>query len=124
MFFPDKNTERMMDMWVDLLSHIENEDRQMSWNRTQPKIGTVEEKEDCIVLTADLPGVEKKDIELSVHAESVAFKATTEDRDYDFGQSFDFELNPNKVKATFNNGVLDVTIHKITPTKGKIIKIE
>ena len=48
----------------------------------------------------------------------------TEDRDYDFGQSFDFELNPNKVKATFNNGVLDVTIHKITPTKGKIIKIE
>jgi|TARA_R110001583_G_scaffold53058_8_gene164108 HSP20 family protein len=124
MFFPDKNTERMMDMWVDLLSHIENDDRQMSWNRTQPKIGTVEEREDCIVLTADLPGVEKKDIELSVHAESVAFKATTEDRDYDFGQSFDFELNPNKVKATFNNGVLDVTIHKITPTKGKIIKIE
>ena len=124
MFFPDNNTERMMDMWVDLLSHIENDDRQMSWNRTQPKIGTVEEREDCIVLTADLPGVEKKDIELSVHAESVAFKATTEDRDYDFGQSFDFELNPNKVKATFNNGVLDVTIHKITPTKGKIIKIE
>ena len=124
MFFPDKNTERMMDMWVDLLSHIENDDRQMSWNRTQPKIGTVEEREDCIVLTADLPGVEKKDIELSVHAESVAFKATTEDRDYDFGQSFDFELNPNKVKATFNNGVLDVTIHKITPPKGKIIKIE
>ena len=69
MFFPDKNTERMMDMWVDLLSHIENDDRQMSWNRTQPKIGTVEEREDCIVLTADLPGVEKKDIELSVHAE-------------------------------------------------------
>ena len=124
MFFPDKNTERMMDMWVDLLSHIENDDRQMSWNRTQPKIGTVEEREDYIVLTADLPGVEKKDIELSVHAESVAFKATTEDRDYDFGQSFDFELNPNKVKATFNNGVLDVTIHKITPTKEKIIKIE
>jgi HSP20 family protein len=124
MFFPDKNTERMMDMWVDLLSHIENDDRQMSWNRTHPKIGTVEERDDCIVLTADLPGVEKKDIELSVNIDSVAFKATTEDRDYDFGQSFDFELNPSKVKATFNNGVLDVTIHKIAPTKGKIIKIE
>jgi|TARA_R110000796_G_scaffold100932_1_gene209663 HSP20 family protein len=124
MFFPDKNTERMMDMWVDLLSHIENDDRQMSWNRTHPKIGTVEERDNCIVLTADLPGVEKKDIELSVNVDSVAFKATTEDRDYDFGQSFDFELNPSKVKATFNNGVLDVTIHKIAPTKGKIIKIE
>ncbi len=44
---------------------------------------TIEEREDCIVLTADLPGVEKKDIELSVHSESVSFKASTEDRDYE-----------------------------------------
>ena len=123
MFFPDRNTERMMDMWVDLLSQIENgEGRQ--WNRTYPKVGTVEEKEDKIILTADLPGVEKEDIELSVHTDSVAFKATTEDRDYDFGQSFDFELNPEEVKATFNNGVLDVTISKVAPTKGKVIEIE
>ena len=85
---------------------------------------TIEEREDCIVLTADLPGVEKKDIELSVHSESVSFKASTEDRDYDFGQSFDFELNPDEVKATFNNGVLDVTIRKVAPSKGKIIKIK
>jgi HSP20 family protein len=124
MFGPDRNTERMMEMWADLLSQIENDERGSRWSRTQPRIGTVEEREDCIVLTADLPGVEKKDIELSVHTESVSFKATTEDRDYDFGQSFDFELNPDKVKATFNNGVLDVTIHKVAPTKGKIIKIK
>ena len=124
MFFPDRNTERMMDMWTDLLSQIENEERGVKWNRSQKRVGTIEEREDCIVLTADLPGVEKKDIELSVQSESVSFKATTEDRDYDFGQSFDFELNPDKVKATFNNGVLDVTINKVAPSKGKIIKIE
>ena len=29
-------------------------------------VGTVEDRDDSIVLTADLPGVEKKDIELSV----------------------------------------------------------
>jgi HSP20 family protein len=112
-----------MEMWVDLLSQIENGEGGREWNRSRSH-GTVEEREDCIVLTADLPGVEKKDIELSVHSESVSFKASTEDRDYDFGQSFDFELNPDEVKATFNNGVLDVTIRKVAPSKGKIIKIK
>tara|TARA_B100001094_G_scaffold187740_1_gene182013 strand:- start:3857 stop:4222 length:366 start_codon:yes stop_codon:yes gene_type:complete len=114
---------RMMDMWMDLLSQIENDERRTTWNQ-RDKVGTVEDQDNRIVLTADLPGVEKKDIELTVDSNSVAFKATTEDRDYDFGQSFDFDLNPKKVKATFNNGVLDVTINKVVPSKGTKIKIE
>ena len=124
MFFPDRNTERMMDMWMDMLSQIENDERSDVWNSKVQRVGTIEEKNDSIILTADLPGVEKKDIELSVHSDSVAFKVSTEDRNYDFGQSFDFELNPEGVKATFNNGVLDVTVMKIKPSEGKIIKIE
>ena len=124
MFFPDRNTERMMDMWMDMLSQIENDERSDVWNSKVQRVGTIEEKNDSITLTADLPGVEKKDIELSVHSDSVAFKVSTEDRNYDFGQSFDFELNPEGVKATFNNGVLDVTVMKIEPSEGKIIKIE
>jgi len=123
MFFPDRNTEHMMDMWMEMLSHIENEEREEQWNRSQKKVG-IEDRENNIVLTADLPGVEKKDIELTVYAESVSFKASNEERSYDFGQSFDFELDPDGVKATFNNGVLDVTIKKVKPSSGKIIKIK
>jgi len=124
MFFPDRNTERMMEMWADLLSQIENDERGEQYSRSTKKIGNIEDRDDSIVLTADLPGVEKKDIELSVHADSIAFRASTEDRNYDFGQSFDFELNPDGVKAIFNNGVLDVIVKKLEPSKGKIIKIE
>tara|TARA_R110002020_G_scaffold121921_1_gene277063 strand:+ start:177 stop:551 length:375 start_codon:yes stop_codon:yes gene_type:complete len=124
MFFPDRNTERMMEMWADLLSQIENEERGEHYTRSQKRIGNIEDRDDSIALTADLPGVEKKDIELSVHADSIAFKASTEERNYDFGQSFDFELNPDEVKATFNNGVLDVIVKKVEPSKGKVIKIE
>ena len=102
MFGPDRNTERLMEMWVDLLSQIENGEGGREWNRSRSH-GTVEEREDCIVLTADLPGVEKKDIELSVHSESVSFKASTEDRDYDFGQSFDFELTPSADTVYYYN---------------------
>ena len=124
MFFPDRNTERMMEMWADLLSQIENEERGEQFNRSQKRIGNIEVKDTEIVLSADLPGVEKKDIELSVHTDSISFKATTKDRNYDFGQSFDFELKPSGVKATFVNGVLDVVVQKSVETQGKIIKIE
>jgi HSP20 family protein len=120
----------MMQMWAELLGEIEGSPMQQSiWERVPdrmklPKVGTVEDRDEDIVLTADLPGIEKKDIELSVDHNSIAFKAKTEERDYDFGQSFDFELNPEEVKATFVNGVLDVVVKKAEGTKGKTIQIE
>jgi len=125
-----RDLDRMMQMWAELLGEIEGSPMQQSiWERVPdrmklPKVGTVEDRDEDIVLTADLPGIEKKDIELSVDHNSIAFKAKTEERDYDFGQSFDFELNPEEVKATFVNGVLDVVEKKAEGTKGKTIQIE
>jgi HSP20 family molecular chaperone IbpA len=125
-----RDLDRMMQMWAELLGEIENSPMQHNiWERVpdrmkRPKIGTVEDRDEDIALTADLPGVEKKDIELSVDHNSIAFKAKTEERDYDFGQSFDFELNPEEVKATFVNGVLDVVVKKAEGTKSKPIQIE
>ena len=62
------------------ISQIENDERGEQYSRSTKKIGNIEDRDDSIVLTADLPGVEKGDIELSVQAESVSFKATTEDK--------------------------------------------
>jgi len=36
---------------------------------------------------------------------------------------FNFSLNPKEVKATFNNGVLDIKIQKAEESKGNKIKI-
>ena len=123
-----RDAERMMQMWVDLLNEIEGHPVRGNFMDRVPdkrrRVGNVEDRDDSIVLSADLPGVEKKDIELKVDAHSIAFSAETEDRDYDFGQSFDFELDPDNVKATFNNGVLDVVIGKAEGTQGKTIEIE
>ncbi len=33
MYFPDRNAERMMDMWMDLLSQIENDESQTTWRQ-------------------------------------------------------------------------------------------
>ena len=119
-----RDAERMMDMWMGLLNELERSTPHSNIGERRRNIGTVEDRNEDIVLSADLPGIEKKDIELSVDHNSVAFKAKTEARDYDFGQSFDFELNPDEVKATFVNGVLDVVVKKAEGTKSKTIQIE
>ena len=121
-----RDAERMMDMWMGLLDEIENYNRIPTKRFTTRKqqIGSVEDRDTEIVLSADLPGIEKKDIELKVDTHSIAFSAKTEERNYDYGQSFDFELNPEEVKATFVNGVLDVVVKKAEGTQGKSIEIE
>ena len=125
-----RDAERMMQMWVDLLNEIEGSPlRNPMWERVpdsmkRQQIGSVEDRDESIVLSADLPGIEKKDIELKIDSHSIAFSAETEERNYDFGQSFDFELNPDEVKATFNNGVLDVVVKKAEGTQGNTIEIE
>ena len=120
--------DRMMQMWAELLGEIEampiSAPQKAHLFPRRNSIGNIEDRDEDIVLSADLPGVEKKDIELSVDHNSIAFKAKTEGRDYDFGQSFDFELNPEEVKATFVNGVLDVVVKKAEGTKGKTIQIK
>ena len=121
-----RELERAMEMWVDLLNEIEGTipSKMRPFTEKRKDIGSVEDRDTEIVLSADLPGVEKKDIELKVDNHSIAFSAKTEERNYDFGQSFDFELNPDEVKAMFNNGVLDVVVKKSEGTQGKTIKIE
>ena len=123
-----RDLDRMMQMWAELLNEFEtmpiSAPQKAQLFPRRKSIANVEDRDEDVVLSADLPGVEKKDIELSVDHNSIAFKAKTEGRDYDFGQSFDFELNPEEVKATFVNGVLDVVVKKAEGTKGKTIQIK
>ena len=120
-----RDAERMMDMWVDLLNEIERiPSKSRPFMQKRKEIGSVEDRDTELVLSADLPGIEKEDIELKVDSHSIAFSAKTEERNYDYGQSFDFELNPEEVRATFVNGVLDVVVKKAEGTQGKTIDIE
>ena len=120
-----RDAERMMDMWVDLLNEIERiPSKSRPFMQKRKEIGSVEDRDTELVLSADLPGIEKEDIELKVDSHSIAFSAKTEERNYAYGQSFDFELDPEQVKATFVNGVLDVVVKKAEGTQGKTIEIE
>ena len=83
-----------------------------------------EDKNGEITLTIDMPGVQKKDIELNIDTHKVSVKAETEERDYSFEKRFEAFMNPDKVTAKFNNGVLDIKIQKIEEYKGKKVAIK
>jgi HSP20 family protein len=115
----------LMDAWMDMITARPPRFRATKFpTYLQDEIGDWEDKNGEITVTVDMPGVAKKDIEMHVDKHIVKVEASTEDRDYSFSKKFTPELNPDKVEAKFNNGVLDIKIQKAEESKGKKISIK
>jgi HSP20 family protein len=85
-----------------------------------------EERDKDIVFTIDMPGVEKKNIDIKVEDHSISVKAENGGkRKYNYSRKFKPTVDIDSAVATFKNGVLDITLKKIEETsKGKSIKIK
>ena len=85
-----------------------------------------EERDSDIVFTIDMPGVEKKDIDINVEEHSISVKAEKEGkRKYNYSRKFKPAVDVDSAKATFKNGVLDITLSKAEEVpKGKSVKIK
>ncbi len=85
-----------------------------------------EEREKDIVFTIDMPGVEKKDIDVKVEDHSITVKAENGgSRKYNYSRKFKPTVDIDSAVATFKNGVLDITLTKIEEaSKGKSVKIK
>ncbi|NOZ77021.1 MAG: Hsp20 family protein [Euryarchaeota archaeon] len=79
--------------------------------------------DDQVVITAEMPGVDKKDVKLSGTSKGFEIRAETENRKYRKVLSFEQEIDPKTAKATYNNGVLEVKV-KLKEKKPKGIKIK
>ena len=122
----------LLDAWMDMMAVIPQIDA-----RAMPKTalfgkpkheGTMsyEERDKDIVFTIDMPGVEKKDIDVKVEDHSITVKAENGgSRKYNYSRKFKPTVDINSAVATFKNGVLDITLTKIEETsKGKSVKIK
>jgi len=99
----------------------------------------VEENEDHIVIRADLPGVDEKDIEVSYHdgrlvlsgKREEASEKTTESTVYRERRTGSFcrtfrvgpDLDPEKIEASYKQGVLTVTVGRKEETKPRQIPV-
>jgi len=85
--------------------------------------GDWEDRNGEISVTIDMPGVDKKEIDLTVDEHTVSIEATNDVREYSMSKTFESTLNPEEVTATLNNGILDIKIKKVDNI-GKKIEIE
>lgn len=100
----------------------------------------VYEKDNQLVIEAELPGIKKEDVQveldandLIIHGESRQEQEVREENYYRTERSFGsfyrrlplpFEVNPDQIQANINNGVLDIRIPKPTGTKSEARRIQ
>jgi HSP20 family protein len=110
-----------------------------SFEVKMPKVDVID-RDDEVVVRAEVPGVEKKDLDVSVTEQSITIKGETshetkeEKGDYvrsEISQgtfsrtvSLPSTVDADKVKAEFKDGVLQLTMPKVERTKRRAIKID
>lgn len=80
-----------------------------------------------IAVTLEMPGVAKKDIDLRVTEAEVEISVDTDQRKYHKLIKLPARVKPPTTKATYNNGVLDITIEKSVasePRKGFRVNVD
>jgi len=90
----------------------------------EPLVDVIEE-EDKIRVVAEIPGVEKSDINLYATENTLTIKVDTPKRKYYKEISLPAKVDPKSSKSTYKNGVLEVDLKKVgEEPKGTPIKIE
>jgi HSP20 family protein len=97
----------------------------------------VTETEQCYVLTAEVPGIPKEDIEISVNGNLLSIRAEHKDetaantkgyrRQYRrFQQSFALPttVDANQIEARYENGMLEVVLPKVAEAQAKRIEVK
>jgi HSP20 family protein len=107
-----------------------------SWS---PAVDVFDSK-DNIMVKADIPGLRKEDIDIAVHGDTLTIRGEkkeekeTKDKNYvkteRFYGSFNraltlpSEVDAGKVKASYKEGVLEITLPKKEDAKPKQIKVD
>jgi len=140
------------DPWKDLIALQERMNRLLeeSFGRLRREEGLVSgawtpavdiyETENSLVVTAEIPGVSEKDIDVRIENNQLVikgerkFEKETKEENYhriervygNFYRSFSLPntVDPDKVKAEYKNGVLKIVLGKKEEVKPKQIKIE
>lgn len=86
--------------------------------QSEPLVDVLDEEEDVVVV-AELPGVEKEDINLHASKGGLTISVDTPQQKYHKELPLPEEVDPKPVKASYKNGVLEVRFKK----KGKREKI-
>jgi HSP20 family protein len=126
--------DRINRVFNEQTSRMENEGTGRTW---APVVDILETENDLVV-RAELPGMNREDIDIEVTAESLTVRGERKftegdkekhirvERPYGpFARSFTIgvPVQPDKVRATYHDGILEVMIPKAEEVKPKKIQI-
>jgi len=110
-----------------------------SLERPMPRVDVVD-KDDEVEVTAELPGVKKEDLDVSVSDNTLTIRSSTSHeekeekgeyyrREIRKGEFFrnvalPADVNGDQAKASFENGVLKISLPKLETAKRQSIKVE
>ena len=77
----------------------------------EPMIDVFDE-EDHILVIAELPGVSENEIKIEVTGDILNLTASDKDRKYAKEILLPGKVNPDSVKTSYNNGILEITLQK------------
>jgi len=78
-----------------------------------------------VQVVAEMPGVEKEDIKLEATEDELIISAESEKRKYRKVVKLPCKVDPKEAKATYKNGVLEVTLNRLEERpRGERIKVE
>jgi HSP20 family protein len=79
----------------------------------------------AVQVVAEMPGIEKEDVELNVEGRELEIKASRGDRKYHEFVELPADIDIDSAKASYKNGVLDITLNKVQkPARKKKINVE
>ncbi|HDQ06509.1 MAG TPA: Hsp20/alpha crystallin family protein [Candidatus Bathyarchaeota archaeon] len=78
----------------------------------EPFVDVIEDDNKVRVI-AELPGVEKRDIELRATEKTLVISVDKKERKYYKQLELPSKVNPSKAKSTYKNGVLEVELKKV-----------
>jgi len=93
----------------------------------EPLVDTIiDEKEKVVKLVAEMPGVEKSDVKIVVEGKSVNIDAEHGEKKYHVKVPIKHKVDENSAKASYKNGILELTFKLQAPEKpkGKTVEVE
>ena len=131
--------DRMNKLFEQTLARTRGDDEVVAPSAWSPSVDIYETAE-AIVLTAELPGLKREDIEIQLRDSTLTlkgerkFEREVKDENYlriersygAFQRAFSLPtvVQQDKIKAVFRDGVLEVTMPKAEEAKPKQVKVE
>lgn len=86
----------------------------------------VDDERHKLRVTAEMPGIEKSDVKVEALDDRLMIRAEGKDRRYEKALPLRIPVDTESAKATYNNGVLEITLDLKKPErpKGRDIQVE